>query len=336
MKKGLLVIVALIAIVFYSSVFVVMEGERGIVLQFGKVKRDPATVQAQTPGSTTAVKPDAEAATSQPDELGEELANKLAAEKERGLPKVYGPGLHFKVPLIDNVRKLDARLQTLDDQADRFVTSEKKDLIIDSFVKWRIDDFAAYYLATGGGNRLQAENLLRRRINNSLRSGVGSLTIKDIVSGKRGEVMEAALRDQLESSADLGIKVVDVRIKQINLPTEISASIYQRMRAERAVVARQHRSQGREQSEIIKAEADRKATVIIAEAQRNSRTMRGEGDAQAATIYADAYAADPQFFSFIRSLEAYRKSFESGGDLMVLKPDGDFFRFLKDPAGKAQ
>lgn len=296
MRKGLLVIVALIAIIFYASVFVVVEGERGIVLQFGKVKREQGTE----------------------------------------LPTLYGPGLHFKVPMIDQVRKLDARLQTLDDQADRFITSEKKDLIIDSFVKWRIDNFATYYLATGGGNRLQAESLLRRRINNSLRSEIGSLTIREIVSGKRGEVMEAALRDQLESSADLGIKVVDVRIKQINLPTEISTSIYQRMRAERAAVAREHRSQGREQSEIIKAKADRDVTVMIADAQRNGRTLRGEGDAAAATIYAEAYAADPEFFSFIRSLEAYRKSFEQGGDLMVLKPDGDFFRFMKDPSGKAQ
>lgn len=296
MRKGLLVIVALIAIVFYASVFVVVEGERGIVLQFGKVKREQGTE----------------------------------------LPTLYGPGLHFKVPMIDQVRKLDARLQTLDDQADRFITSEKKDLIIDSFVKWRIDNFATYYLATGGGNRLQAENLLRRRINNSLRSEIGSLTIREIVSGKRGEVMEAALRDQLESSSDLGIKVIDVRIKQINLPTEISTSIYQRMRAERAAVAREHRSQGREQSEIIKAKADRDVTVMIAEAQRNGRTLRGEGDASAAEIYADAYSADPDFFSFIRSLEAYRKSFEHGGDLMVLKPEGDFFRFLKDPAGKAK
>ncbi|MGO5000481.1 protease modulator HflC [Oceanisphaera sp. W20_SRM_FM3] len=296
MRKGLLVIVALIAIVFYASVFVVVEGERGIVLQFGKVKREQGTE----------------------------------------LPTLYGPGLHFKVPMIDQVRKLDARLQTLDDQADRFITSEKKDLIIDSYVKWRIDNFASYYLATGGGNRLQAENLLRRRINNSLRSEIGNLTIREIVSGKRGEVMEAALRNQLESSADLGIKVVDVRIKQINLPTEISTSIYQRMRAERAAVAREHRSQGREQAEIIKAKADRDVTVMIADAQRNSRTLRGEGDASAATIYADAYSADPDFFSFIRSLEAYRKSFEQGGDLMVLKPEGDFFRFLKDPSGKAQ
>lgn len=296
MRKGLLVIVALIAIVFYASIFVVVEGERGIVLQFGKVKREQGTE----------------------------------------LPTLYGPGLHFKVPMIDQVRKLDARLQTLDDQADRFITSEKKDLIIDSFVKWRIDNFATYYLATGGGNRLQAENLLRRRINNSLRSEIGSLTIREIVSGKRGEVMEAALRDQLESSSDLGIKVIDVRIKQINLPTEISTSIYQRMRAERAAVAREHRSQGREQAEIIKAKADRDVTVMIADAQRNGRTLRGEGDASAAKIYADAYSADPDFFSFIRSLEAYRKSFEHGGDLMVLKPDGDFFRFLKDPSGKAQ
>ncbi|WP_445400720.1 protease modulator HflC [Zobellella sp. An-6] len=296
MKRVLLVVLGLFAVVLYSSVFVVGEGERGIVLQFGKVKR----------------------------------------EQGSDLPTVYQPGLHFKVPLIDQVRKLDARVQTLDDQVDRFVTSEKKDLIIDSYVKWRIDNFAQYYLATGGGNRLQAENLLRRRINNSLRSEIGSRTIRDIVSGERGDVMESALRGLLESSSELGIEVLDVRIKQINLPTEVSNSIYQRMRAERTAVAREHRSEGREQAEIIKAEADRRVTVMIAEAQRNSRTLRGEGDAQAARIYAEAYAADPEFFSFIRSLEAYRKSFEQGGDMMILKPDGDFFRFLKDPSGTVQ
>ncbi|WP_375055825.1 protease modulator HflC [Zobellella sp. DQSA1] len=293
MKRVLLVVLGLVVIVLYSSVFVVGEGERGIVLQFGKVKR----------------------------------------EQGSDLPTVYQPGLHFKVPMIDQVRKLDARIQTLDDQVDRFVTSEKKDLIIDSYVKWRIDNFAQYYLATGGGNRLQAENLLRRRINNSLRSEIGSRTIRDIVSGERGDVMESALRGLLESSSELGIKVLDVRIKQINLPTEVSNSIYQRMRAERTAVAREHRSEGREQAEILKAEADRRVTVMIAEAQRNSRTLRGEGDALAARIYADAYSADPEFFSFIRSLEAYRKSFEHGGDMMILKPEGDFFRYLKDPSG---
>lgn len=295
MKKIILVVIALIVIGLYSSIFVVVEGERGIVLQFGKVKREQGSEQ----------------------------------------PTVYSPGLHFKVPLIDQVRKLDARLQTLDDQVDRFVTSEKKDLIIDSYVKWRIDNFANYYLATGGGNRLQAENLLRRRINNSLRSEIGSRTIRDIVSGERGDVMDSALRGLLESSSELGIEVVDVRIKQINLPTEVSNSIYQRMRAERTAVAREHRSQGREQAEIIKAEADRRVTVMIADAQRNGRTLRGQGDALAANIYATAYSADPDFFSFIRSLEAYRKSFEQGGDMMILKPDGDFFRFLKDPSGIA-
>ncbi|PSJ43988.1 protease modulator HflC [Zobellella endophytica] len=293
MKRVLIVVLALFAILLYSSIFVVAEGERGIVLQFGKVKR----------------------------------------EQDSELPTVYQPGLHFKVPMIDQVRKLDSRVQTLDDQVDRFVTSEKKDLIIDSYVKWRIDNFAQYYLATGGGNRLQAESLLRRRINNSLRSEIGSRTIRDIVSGERGDVMESALKGLLESSSELGIEVLDVRIKQINLPTEVSSSIYQRMRAERTAVAREHRSEGREQAEVIKAEADRLVTVMIAEAQRNSRTLRGEGDAEAARIYANAYSANPEFFSFIRSLEAYRKSFEQGGDMMILKPEGDFFRFLKNPSG---
>ncbi len=250
-------------------------------------------------------------------------------------PLIYEPGLHFKVPLIDQVRKMDARIQTLEGQADRFVTSEKKDLIIDSYVKWKIEDFSKYYLATGGGNKIQAEDLLKRKINNGLRSEIGNRTIKDIVSGERSTVMEDALMKMARSS-ELGIKVVDVRIKQINLPVEVSSSIYQRMRAERTAVAREHRSQGREQAEILRADIDRKVTVMIADAESNARQLRGEGDAEAARIYADSYKKDPEFFSFVRSMEAYRKSFAGGNDLMVLKPDSEFFRYLKSPHGNKQ
>ncbi|MDO2948425.1 protease modulator HflC [Aeromonas simiae] len=291
MKKLAIGLVALVALMGFTSVFVVKEGQRGIVVQFGKVKRD-----------------------------GE------------GLPRIYEPGLHFKVPFIDGVRRLDARIQTLDGQADRFVTSEKKDLIIDSYVKWRIDDFAKFYLATGGGNQAQAESLLRRQINNGLRSQIGGRTIKDIVSGSRGTVMEEALKNSARS-AELGIRVVDVRIKQINLPTEVSNSIYQRMRAERNAVAREHRSQGREKAEVLRADIDRKVTVMIAEAERKSRQLRGEGDAEAAKIYAETYKKDPEFFNFVRSMEAYTKSFSGGDDIMVIKPDSEFFRFLKQPQG---
>jgi membrane protease subunit HflC len=194
---------------------------------------------------------------------------------DSGEPRLYEPGLHFKVPLIDQVRKMDARIQTLEGQADRFVTSEKKDLIIDSYVKWKIET-SPVLPATGGGNKIQAEDLLKRKINNGLRSEIGNRTIKDIVSGERSTVMEDALMKMARSS-ELGIKVVDVRIKQINLPVEVSSSIYQRMRAERTAVAREHRSQGREQAEILRADIDRKVTVMIADAESNARQLRGGG-----------------------------------------------------------
>ncbi|MGL4250170.1 MAG: protease modulator HflC [Aeromonas sp.] len=294
MKKLAIGAIAVAAMVCFSSVFIVDEGQKGIVVQFGKVKR-----------------------------------------MDSGETRLYGPGLHFKVPLIDHVRKMDARIQTIDSQADRFVTSEKKDLIIDSYVKWKIEDFSKYFLATGGGNKQQAEDLLKRKINNGLRSEIGNRTIKYIVSGERSTVMEDALMKMARSS-ELGIKVVDVRIKQINLPVEVSNSIYQRMRAERTAVAREHRSQGREQAEILRADIDRKVTVMLADAESNARQLRGEGDAEAAKIYADSYKKDPEFFSFVRSMEAYRKSFSGGGELMVLKPDSEFFRYLKSPNGSKQ
>ncbi|HEY5715446.1 MAG TPA: protease modulator HflC [Psychromonas sp.] len=244
-----------------------------------------------------------------------------------GLPVAYPPGLHFKVPFIDSVRSMDTRIQTLDDQADRFVTSEKKDLIIDSYVKWQIDDLAVYFLATGG-NKMQAEALLKRKINNGLRSEIGSHTIKEIVSGKRGEVMEASLK-RMARSSELGIKVVDVRIKKINLPEEVSNSVYKRMRAERLAVAKEHRSQGQEQSEVIRANIDRKVSIMLAQANKESLEIRGSGDAESSQIYGDSYAKDPEFFSFLRSMQAYQKSFTNKDDVMVLSPDSDFFKYMK-------
>lgn len=250
------------------------------------------------------------------------------AQDENGQPVVYQPGLHFKMPFIERIVKLDARIKTLDGQADRFITSEKKDLIVDAFVKWRIEDFAKYYLSTGGGNQAQAEALLTRRINAGLRAEFGSRTIRDIVSGERDELMEQALIQASESSNDLGIQVLDVRVKQINLPTEVSAAIFERMRAERDAVAREHRSQGREQAEIIRADIDARVTVMLADAEREARQIRGEGDAEAARIYADSYGQDPEFFAFIRSLEAYTKSFGEGNNVMVIGPESDFFKYF--------
>ncbi|WP_108652208.1 protease modulator HflC [Dongshaea marina] len=290
MKKFIGIIIVIVLVLVYSSMFVVREGQRGILTRFSKIERDSA-----------------------------------------GKAVVFEPGLHFKIPVVESVIKLDARVQTLDGNADRFVTSEKKDLIIDSYVKWRISDFAKYYLATNG-DRARAESLLKRKINNGLRSEIGSRTIKEIVSGQRGELMEDALKRTARSS-ELGIKVIDVRIKQINLPTEVSNSIYQRMRAERNAVAKEHRSEGQEQAEIIRATIDRKVTVMIADANRKASQIKGEGDAQAAKIYANAYKQDPEFFSFLRSLQAYQHSFSSGDNMMVLSPDDSFFKYFNDSKG---
>ncbi len=276
-----------------GSLFAVKEGERAIVIQFGKVQRDDAT----------------------------------------GDTKVFEPGLHFKLPFIDSVRVLDARIQTLDGSPDRFVTSEKKDLIVDSYVKWRIEDFARYYLSTGG-NKLQAEALLKQKVNNGLRSEFGTRTIAQIVSGERSALMNQAMEQASTSSDELGIEIVDVRVKQINLPTEVSNSIFQRMRAERAAVAREHRSErGQEQAEVIKANIDAKVTVMLADAERNARQLRGEGDAIAAQIYADAYSKNADFYSFLRSMDAYKESFNSKQDVMVIAPDSDFFKYMNKSNG---
>lgn len=337
----------------FNSFFVISEGNVGIVTRFGKVLRNSDSQLA-----------------------------------------VSDPGLHFKIPFIDKVRILDARIQTLSARADRFVTAEKKDLIIDSYVKWRISDPSTFYLTTAGGNIMQAEELLRRRINNSLRSQIGRLTIHEIVSGqekagsygdmdsafdsvtersalgrtlsaeekktldaddtlkvesdklsenasdmeniisssKRDQVMQNALRDLGKSSTELGIKIVDVRIKQINLPPEVSNSIYQRMRAERDAVAKLHRSQGRREAETIKAQADREVAVKIATAEREARRLMGAGDAEATRIYADAYTQNAELFDFLRSMDAYKKSMSKGNDVLVLKPDSEFFRYFGDPS----
>jgi len=289
MKNFILVAIATVFLLTVSSVFVVFEGQRGIVFQFSKIKRDAET----------------------------------------GEMKVYEPGLHFKFPFFENVKKLDARIQTLDEAPDRFVTSEKKDLMVDSYAKWKIVDFSTYYLRTSGSIE-NARALLKQKINNGLRTEFGSRTIKEIVSGDRDSVMIQALASAKSSREDLGIEVIDVRVKAINLPTEVSSSIYDRMRAERTAVAKEHRSKGQEQSEIIRATIDAKITVMLANAQKEAFEVRGEGDALAAKVYADAYSKDAEFFNFFRSLEAYEKSFSTKNDIMVVKPDSDFFQYLKE------
>ena len=293
MRKFLLPIIVVIAAVLYSSVVVVTEGTRGIMLRFNKVQRD--------------------------------AENKVV---------VYEPGLHFKLPLIDSIKVLDARIRTLDGSATRFVTVEKKDLLVDSYVKWKISDFGRFYTATGGGDYNQAASLLSRKVNDRLRSEIGTRTIKDIVSGTRGELMagaKKALNSGQDSTSELGIEVVDVRVKQINLPDEVSSSIYQRMRAERDAVAREHRSQGKEKAAFIQADVDRKVTLILANANKTAQELRGNGDAAAAKLYSQAFAQESQFYSFIRSLKAYESSFEGSDNMMILKPDSDFFRFMQSP-----
>ena len=291
MKNFSIAIIVAALLLTVSSVFIIYEGQRGIVFQFSKIKRDAAT-----------------------DEM-----------------MVYEPGLHFKIPFIESVRKLDARIQTLDEAPDRFVTAEKKDLMVDSFVKWKIVDFSTYYLRTSGSVD-NARVLLKQKVNNGLRTEFGNRTIKEIVSGDRSTIMSKALESASSSREDLGIEVIDVRIKAINLPIEVSNSIYERMRAERTAVAKEHRSQGQEQAEIIRATIDAKVTIMVAEAKKNSFIVRGEGDADAAKIYSNAYQKDAEFYAFYRSLEAYKNSFNSKNDIMVMKPDSEFFRFLKDGA----
>lgn len=329
MRKPLMLIVVVILGMIYASLFVVQEGQRGIVLRFGKVLRD--------------------------------------SDKKTW---IYNPGLHIKIPFIETVKNLDARIQTMENQADRFVTMEKKDLIVDSYIKWRISDFSRYYLATGGGDISQAEVLLKRKFSDRLRSELGRLDVKGIVTDSRNRLMtdvrealnngtsgddeetqataadnaiaSAAARVEREtnglqlavnpnSMAALGIKVVDVRIKQINLPLEVSDAIYQRMRAEREAVARRHRSQGQEEAEKLRAAADYEVTRTLAEAECQALITRGEADAETAKLYADAFSWDPAFYAFIRSLRAYENSFNSNNDIMVLSPESDFFRFMKSP-----
>ncbi|MGN1392549.1 MAG: protease modulator HflC [Succinivibrionaceae bacterium] len=306
-SKIVIVIVVFIVVAAYQSLFIVKEGERVLITRFDKVLRD-----------------------------------------SDGNLKIYEPGPYFKIPFIDKVKTLDARIQTLNSTADRFVTSEKKDLIIDSYVKWKIVNFAKFYTSTKG-DKYQAEELLRNKITNSLRSQIGLLTIKEIVSGynsenndkkadtedevstsKRDQVMQNAQASTSKSAiSDLGIEIIDVRMMQINLPKEVSNSIYQRMRAERSAVARLHRSQGSQEAEAIRANADRQAAIIIADAERNAKMIRGDGDAKATQIYASSYSKNPKLFDFLRSMDAYTNSMTDGKNIIVTDTNNNFLEQFK-------
>jgi modulator of FtsH protease HflC len=239
----------------------------------------------------------------------------------------YKPGLHWMIPFINNVKRFDGRIQTLDARPQRFLTVEKKDVIVDSFVKWRIANVGQYFRSTGG-NAGRTASLLAERINTSLRDEFGKRTIVEVVSGERSEIMALLTKDADEKANELGVEVIDVRIKRIDLPSEVSGSVYERMRAERERVARDLRAQGDEAAEKIQAEADRQRTVTLANAFRDAEKLRGEGDAKAASIYAKAYETNSEFYAFYRSLAAYRSVFDTSGNMMVLKPDSEFFEYF--------
>lgn len=245
----------------------------------------------------------------------------------------YEPGLHFLMPFVNNVKKFDGRIQTLDTRPERYLTVEKKDVIVDSYAKWRISNVAQYYRSTGG-NSAKTARLLSERINTSLRDEFGKRTIKEVVSGERSEIMELLRKDADEKASALGVEVVDVRVKKIDLPDEVSGSVYDRMRAERERVARDLRGRGGEAAERIRADADRQKVVILANAYKEAEQLRGEGDAKSANIYASAFQQNAEFYSFYRSLNAYDKVFSSGGSMMVLDPDSEFFRYFKNREGE--
>jgi membrane protease subunit HflC len=243
------------------------------------------------------------------------------------------PGLYFKVPMVDNVRYFDNRILTLNwVEPDRFITSEKKNVLVDSFVKWRITDPAKYYVSVKG-DELQAERRLSQTVNDGLRAEFGKRTIHDVVSGERSQIMEILRQRADRDSRQMGIQVLDVRLKRVDLPQEVSESVYQRMEAERKRVANELRSQGAGAAEKIRADADRQREIIIAEAFREAQRTKGEGDAKASEIYAQSYGKNPEFYSFYRSLEAYRNSFKSKSDVLVLEPNSDFFKYMRDAGG---
>lgn len=242
----------------------------------------------------------------------------------------YEPGLHFMIPFYQNVAKFDARLQTIEFEPQRFLTGEKKDVIVDSFVRWRIKDVVRFYLAAGGDPR-RAQILVYQKVNDGLRNEFGKRTLQEVVAGDRGAI-RGIVTGTKDLGEELGIEIVDVRLKRIDLPTEVNNSVYERMRSERARVARQNRASGEREATTIRADADRQRAVISAEAYRDSEILRGQGDAIAAATYAKAYGRNPEFYDFHRSLSAYRASFKTERDLMLMQPDSEFFKYFRNPA----
>ena len=238
------------------------------------------------------------------------------------------PGLHFKFPILNTVRKFDSRILTLDAAPQRYLTSEKKALMVDSFVKWRVKDVAKYF-TTSGGDEERLKRLLIQRIDTGLRNEFGVRTVKEVVSGERDELMnKLATQLDLIAQRELGIEVIDLRVKKIDLPTEVSESVYNRMRTERERLARELRAQGNEVAAEIRAKADKSKTVILADAYREAEETKGDGDATATATYASAYSKNAEFYDFTRSLKAYQATFENKSDILLIDPESDFFKYL--------
>lgn len=262
----------------------------------------------------------------------------VVSEIERAVKLRFGeivefdvqPGLHFKWPIVNSVKYFDGRILTLDAVPQRYLTSEKKALMVDSFIKWRIKDVAKYFTTTGGDEE-RAKRLLSQRVDTGLRNEFGIRTVKEVVSGERDQLMNS-LATSLDKIAqqELGVEVIDLRVKKIDLPFEVSDSVYNRMRTERERLARELRAQGNEVAEKIRATADKDKTIILADAYREAEETRGLGDAKATATYAEAYTKDPEFYDFTRSLKAYQATFQSKGDILIIDPDSDFFKYLNN------
>ena len=266
----------------------------------------------------------------------------VVKETERAVKLEFGavveadvePGLHFKIPIVNSVTKFDARILTLDAAPQSYLTSEKKALTVDSFVKWRVSDVEKYYTTTGGDEE-RLRRLLIQRVDAGLRNEFGVRTVNEVVSGERDELMDK-LTLQLNSIAldELGVEVIDLRVKKIDLPPEVSDSVYNRMRTERERLAKELRAQGNEVAEKIRATADKEKTIILADAYRQAEEIKGNGDAIATSTYANAYSKDPEFYDFTRSLKAYQSTFGSKSDILLINPDSDFFKYLDDSKAK--
>lgn len=292
-RTTLAIVGFLLLFVLLTSMFTITQGQKGIILRLGRLVNDPKTDTV----------------------------------------KVYNPGLHFKTPFIENVRVFDTRLQTMDIKSARIVTKEKKDVMVDYYVKWQIKNLAQYFKSTGG-NQFKAETLLEQQLNTLLRAQFGKRTISEVVSGGRDDVM-ALLRNAAEKQAgELGINVVDVRIKGIELPANTSNAIYQRMRADMQKIANRHRADGQATAEQIQAKADADVTVLLAKTRSKAQQVRAIGQAEAATIYAKAYSQNKEFFALYRSLIAYEASFNSKKDILVLDQSSSFFDYFKQAMPK--